>query len=214
MHFFERRWASVEIIPASELRRQLSDFTRYGFTNVFDLSSLWENTRRLRDRVESGEVPGPYIRSTGEGLIPPGALPSQTVLDMMGSMKVPLPEIQDAEHAASAVRDLLDKGVDGIKLFASSPRSSPLAETAIRAAVHEAHQRNKPVFIHPNTGADVLTAIHGGVDIIAHTTPHSGAWENEIFQAMKERPPRAHADVGALEKLFSSRSHQCSRSNR
>ena len=72
----DRDWALVggtnaAAIPASELGRQLQDmFTRYGFTSVFDLSSLWENTRQLRGRVESAEVPGPRICSTGEGLVP------------------------------------------------------------------------------------------------------------------------------------------------
>src|SRR5690349_18040487 len=48
VHFFERKWANVAAIPAAELARQLRDFlTRYGFTSVFDLSSSWENTRRL-----------------------------------------------------------------------------------------------------------------------------------------------------------------------
>ena len=70
VHFFERKWANAAAIPAPELGRQLEDMlTRYGFTSVFDLSSLWENTRIIRDRIESGEVPGPRIRSTGEGLI-------------------------------------------------------------------------------------------------------------------------------------------------
>ena len=74
VHFFERKWASVATVPVPELSRQLQDMlTRYGFTSVFDLGSMWENTRRLRDRIESGEVPGPRIRSTGEGLVPPGA---------------------------------------------------------------------------------------------------------------------------------------------
>ncbi len=74
VHFFERKWAHAETIPASELSRQLQEMlTRYGFTSVFDLSSMWENTRRLRDRIESREVPGPRIRSTGEGLLPPNA---------------------------------------------------------------------------------------------------------------------------------------------
>jgi hypothetical protein len=36
-------------------------FTKYGFTAVFDIGSPLENTRRLRDRIESGEVPGPQI---------------------------------------------------------------------------------------------------------------------------------------------------------
>jgi imidazolonepropionase-like amidohydrolase len=76
VHFFERKWTDVANIPAPELGRQLQDMlTKYGFTSVFDTGSVWENTRRLRDRINSGEVPGPKIRSTGEGLVPPGALP-------------------------------------------------------------------------------------------------------------------------------------------
>ena len=188
VHFFERKWADVAAIPAPELGRQLQEMlTRFGFTSVFDLGSRWENTRRLRDRIESGEVPGPRIRSTGEGLVPQGALPSDTVLSMMGSMKVGLPEITDAAQAATAARRLLGEGVDGIKLFASSPRGASLPEGAMHAAAKEAHQVGKPVFVHPNSGADVLAAVRAGVDIVAHTTPQSGPWDEALVGAMQER---------------------------
>jgi imidazolonepropionase-like amidohydrolase len=81
VHFFERKWAEVATIPAHELNRQLAlMLTRYGFTGAFDIGSMWENTRRLRARIESGEVCGPRIRSTGPGLIPPGAFPPAPVL--------------------------------------------------------------------------------------------------------------------------------------
>jgi imidazolonepropionase-like amidohydrolase len=56
-----------------------------------------------------------------------------------------------------------------------------------QAAAQEAHRAGKPVFVHPNTGTDVLTAVRGGVDIIAHTTPHSGSWDDTLLNAMKER---------------------------
>jgi imidazolonepropionase-like amidohydrolase len=49
------------------------------------------------------------------------------------------------------------------------------------------HRAGKPVFVHPNSAADVLTAVRGGVDIIAHTTPHSGPWEESLLAVMKER---------------------------
>jgi imidazolonepropionase-like amidohydrolase len=187
VHFFERKWTNAAAISASELTRQLEDaFTRYGFTSVFDLSSMWENTQRLRERIESGEVPGPRIRSTGEGLVPPAAVPPEQVLNIMGLMKTPLPEIADAAQAASVSKKLLDAGVDGIKLFASSPAMSSLPEGAIQAAVNEAHRSGKPVFVHPNSNADVLTAVRGGVDVIAHTTPRSGPWDEGILAAMKE----------------------------
>jgi imidazolonepropionase-like amidohydrolase len=188
VHFFERKWANAATIPAAELSLQLQDMlTRYGFTSVFDLSSMWENTRRLRERIESGEVPGPRIRTTGEGLIPPGAIPPEAVLRVLGVMNFPAPEVADASQAAAATRKLLEQGVNGIKLFASSPRGASLPESAIRAAVDEAHRAGKPVFVHPNSGADLLAAVRGGVDIIAHTTPHSGPWDETILAAMKER---------------------------
>jgi imidazolonepropionase-like amidohydrolase len=186
-HFFERKWAEAATIPAPELGRQLQEtFTRYGFTSVFDIGSMWENTRRIRDRIVGEEMPGPAIRSTGEALVPPGALPSASVLNVMGLMPFPAPEVGDAAQAAAASRKLLDEGVDAVKVFASSPRAT-LPEVVIRAAVSEAHRSGKPVFVHPNSGADVRTAVAAGVDVVAHTTPRSGPWDEAVLTLMKER---------------------------
>lgn len=188
VHFFERKWATAAEIPAGELAHQLADMlTRYGFTSVFDTGSEWANTRAIRDRIESGEVPGPRIRSTGSGIVPSGGLPPDLVLYMMGVFKWPTPEVADAPQAAAAARELLAEGVDGVKLFASSPRSAPLPQSAFEAAAEEAHRAGKPVFVHPNSGADVLTAVRGGVDIVAHTTPHSGPWDETILREMQQR---------------------------
>jgi imidazolonepropionase-like amidohydrolase len=103
----------------------------------------------------------------------------------MGITKIALPEVADAPQAAAAARVLLEGGVDGIKVFAS--RTGPLPDGVIQAVVDEAHRWGKPVFLHPNNGADVLAAIRGGVDVIAHTTPHDGAWGESIFTAAAER---------------------------
>jgi imidazolonepropionase-like amidohydrolase len=187
VHFFERKWTDAATIPAPELTRQLQDMlTRYGFTSVFDTGSSWENTRRLRDRIDSGEVQGPKIRSTGPGLVPPGAFPSDLVLSLMGLMKFPAPEIADPAQAADATKKLLDEGVDAIKLFASAQRGPTLSEATFQAAANEAHRANKPVFVHPNNATDVLTAVRGGVDIVAHTTPHSGPWDDTLLTTMKD----------------------------
>jgi imidazolonepropionase-like amidohydrolase len=188
VHFMERKWADAANTPASELNQQLRDMlTRYGFTAAFDLSSKWENTRALRDRIESGEIQGPRIYSTGIGLIPanPG-LPPDAIINFMGWMNVAPTEVADAAQAQVATRKLLESGVDGIKLFASAPSRTVFSEATMRAAVEEAHRVGRPVFVHPNTGADALLAARAGVDVIAHTTPASGPWDQTIIGAMKE----------------------------
>ena len=189
VHFFERKWGDAANIPAAELGRQLQDaFTRYGFTSVFDLSSPWENTRRIRDRIESGEIAGPRIRATGQGLVPtnPG-IPPDAVLSFMGMMRTEIPEMADDAEAATASKKLLDQGVDAVKLFVSGPSKASLSDSIMQAAVTEAHRVGKPVFAHPNSGADVAAAVRSGVDIIAHTTPRSGPWDDALLHEMRER---------------------------
>jgi imidazolonepropionase-like amidohydrolase len=188
VHFTERKWANAADIPASELNQQLQDMlTRYGFVAAFDLSSIWENTRLLRDRIESGEVRGPRIYSTGLALIPanPG-LPPAAVNNFMGWVNLAPPEIADAAQALAHARRLMDSGVDGIKLIVSAPSKTTLSQSAMDAAVSEAHRTGKPVFAHPNTGADILAAVRVGVDVIVHTTPQSGPWDETLLATMKE----------------------------
>jgi imidazolonepropionase-like amidohydrolase len=187
VHYFQRKWASAANLPTSDLSRQLQDMlTRYGFTSVFDLGSQWENTRRIRDRIEAGEAPGPRIYSTGEALLPPGVMPADVVLRVLGTMIYKNYEINTAAQAQAQARKLMDEGADGIKLFPQTPNAS-LAESLIQAAVHEAHAAGKPAFAHPGDRTGLLAALRSGVDVIAHTTPQSGPWDETILTTMKER---------------------------
>ena len=186
VHFFERKWSEAASIPAVELQSQLAQMlTRYGFTSVFDIGSPWENTRRLRERIESGEVSGPRVRATGPGLLPPGGLPPAHVTAMMGIMPFDAPEIAGAADGRDAVNDLVSRGVDGIKVFASSPRGGALAESVIEAVASEAHRCGRPVFVHPNGTEDVLASLNAGVDVIAHTTPRSGTWDEALLSRLR-----------------------------
>src|SRR4029077_7288122 len=69
----------------------------------------------------------------------------------------------------------------------SSPRGPSLSESVIKALVDQVRPSGKPVFVHPNDGADVLAAIRAGADVVAHTTPRSGPWDEAIFAAAKNR---------------------------
>ncbi len=184
VHFFERKWACAPEIPAEELSAQLRDFERFGFTTVFDLSSAYDNTSVIRGRIDSGEVQGPHMFTTGPGIVPPGFDLPDTVFALLGQMKVPLPYASDAAEARRVARSLLDGGADAIKLFASIPSGATLSVATMRAAVDEAHGAGVRVFVHPNTADDIERALDAGVDVIAHTTPRSGPWSEELLDNM------------------------------
>jgi len=195
VHFLERKWADAATLPAAELDRQLEAMlTRYGFTTVFDTWSAWENTRRLRDRIESGEVPGPMILSTGEAMFAKSVTPSATTGAAWGALGfMPLESFQtarvaDAAESRDAARKSLDAGVDGLKLYAVTVGRNGVAlpEAAIEAAVKEAHSRGKPVFAHPTTVDGLRASVRAGVDVLAHTTPQSGPWDDAVLAAMKQ----------------------------
>jgi len=187
VHFTERKWANAARVAAPELASQLQGMlTRYGFISVFDTGSMWENTKRIRDRIESGEVAGPRIRSTGEILEPPGGTPPDLVLDITGAMHVKLPEVAGAADARAAAGALLDAGVDGIKLYAQTwaPPIVVMPPDAVRGAVDEAHRRGKLAFAHPSNRDGLLNAVRGGVDILVHTTPQMGPWNDALVDEM------------------------------
>jgi imidazolonepropionase-like amidohydrolase len=189
VHFTERKWADAAKIPEAELTEQFQTMlTRYGFTSVFDTGSMWENTRRLIDRIESGEIRGPKIRSTGEILFPKGGSWKPEILDIVGAMRIQSPEVADAAEALAASKRLLDAGSDGIKLYAATwyPPFVALPESAIQAAVNEAHRQGKPVFAHPTNREALLAAVRGGIDVLVHTTPVSGPWDEALLATMRQ----------------------------
>jgi imidazolonepropionase-like amidohydrolase len=103
---------------------------------------------------------------------------------MLGQVKTPLPEAADGASAAHIVRELVAKNVDAIKLFASIPSGAMLSVETMHAAVREAHEAGKPVFVHPNSTEDIERAADAQVDIVAHTTPRGSEWPPKLLSHM------------------------------
>lgn len=203
VHLFERKWENSEAISAAELSEQLHAFTQFGFSSVFDLGSNWRNTKAIRDRIAAGEVDGPAIFSTGEIIIPPGALPPQDVLRVLGTSPIAAHEVATAEQGARAARDILEQGTDALKLFASgNAPTQKLDKGAFEAAVRQAHEMRKLVFAHVNDADDVIAALEAGVDILAHTTPRSPAWDSRILDAAKHANAALTPTLGVYPHLM------------
>ncbi len=156
--------------PAAAIQAGLdSMLLRYGFVHVLDTGSNLGATVALRRRIDSGELPGPEIRTAGFPFAPPNGSPFYIA-------PLKLPELRSPAVVADSVAARVAGGADAIKIFAASPAElgKPpvmMDRAVIRAVVEAAHARGRLVAAHPTTNAGALGAIEAGVDILLHTTP-------------------------------------------
>src|SRR3984885_11107928 len=185
IHFTEDKWNGAADQPAEKLAKQLEDMlTRFGFTTVVDIGSYLPNTVAIRKRVETGEVPGPRILTAGSGLYPPNGAPFY----IPDSIKPFLPEPATPEAAIQVVQSQIDGGADVTKLFTGSLLSRTeiklMPQDVATAAVTVSHQHNHLVFAHPSNIPGLEVALNAGVDVLAHTTPISGKWDDALIAKM------------------------------
>lgn len=190
VHLLGSPFANAKTAPAASVAKGLTQLlTRYGFTTVFDIGSDRDNTLALRERVDSGEVVGPRILTTGLPLYPPQGLPSY--LGHLGSsFLAKLPQPDTVSSALESVRLNLESGADATKLFLVTPQRDRglkrMPDDIAAAAADETHRRGRLVFAHPTDLDGLRAALRAKVDILAHPplgTP--GPWPPELLDALR-----------------------------
>jgi len=149
VHIFTPGLLHAENLSSSDLSSQLETmFTRWGFTTVFDIASVLDNTNSIRGRIDSGEVRGPRILTVGDPFYPKGGTPIY-VKKFLEENHVPSAEVASVPQAVDRVRAQFQKGADGAKIFTGAFVGGgkvlimPLDVAA--AIVAEAHRLGKPV---------------------------------------------------------------------
>ena len=189
VHFIEPRFRDAATLPAAQLSGDLETMlTKWGFTTVFDVASDQQNTFALRQRIESGEVRGPRIRTVGLAIFPVDGLPSY-INDLPPDVLARLHQPKTPDEARADVRDNIAAGTDGTKLFMqTSPardQMRALKPEIVRAAVEQSHALGKPVFAHPTSLAGLGLAVDSGVDVIVHTTlGEREPWDADVVNSM------------------------------
>ena len=183
VHVFTPGLLNARDSSAKELNAQLETmFNHWGFTTVFDISSVLDNTLALRSRIESGELRGPRILTVGE---PIWTIEPAYARDFLAKNHISIAHIETPEQAVALVRDHAAKGANGIKLFTGSYQGQGkvalLPVAVAKAAVEEAHRHGMPVFAHPQNVDGVEVAISSGVDVLAHTVPQSPPWTPDFI---------------------------------
>jgi imidazolonepropionase-like amidohydrolase len=173
--------------PPQQISSQLQEMlTRWGFTTVFDIASVLQNTNLIRHRLASGDVKGPRILTVGEPFWVKGGTPIY-VKDFLEANHVSMPEVESTAQATERVRQQVHDGADGIKIFANSIERDGILTMPLdlaKAIVAEAHRVGKPVFAHVSNNQGTEVAIQSGVDILAHTTPVDTPWSPSLVHRM------------------------------
>ena len=203
VHFMEPPFSQAATRPAAELGRALEEMlTRWGFTSAFDTTSDQANTVALRKRVESGELRGPRIRTSGYGFFPVDGIPFYAK-DIPAELIARMHQPRSPEEARAAVRANLANGADATKLFlVTSPdgRSlKPMSVDIAKGAVEETHAHGKLALAHPTNLEGVRIALAAGVDVLVHTTLDDKApWDEATVRKMV----RQHVSVMPTFQLW------------
>jgi len=177
----------AENLSSEQITSQLQQMlTQWGFTTVFDIASVLQNTNLIRRRIESGEVEGPRILTTGEPFWGKGGTPVY-IQDFLEANRIRIPDVQSGAQAEERVRQQIHDGADGIKIFANSverDRILTMPSDLAQVIAAEAHRVGKPVFAHVSNNQGIEVAIQSGVDILAHTTPVDDLWSPSFAQRL------------------------------
>lgn len=190
VHILPPALLHAEQKSAAQLASQLETmFTRWGFTTVFDIGSVLQNTALIRRRIETGEVKGPRILTTGEPFWGKGGTPIY-IRGYLEANHIDIPEVESPAEGAARVQRQIREGADGIKVFAGSVEANGILIMPLdlaKATVAEAHRAGKPVFAHPSNQPGIERAIQSGVDILAHTTPDGGPWSPSLVETLQAK---------------------------
>jgi hypothetical protein len=130
-----------------------------------------------REGVKNGSVRGPRIWASAN--IIDGPPPEGTgVLRRQRTSII----VDSEEEARKAVRDLVEKGVDGIKLF------ERLKPAVAKAAADEAHKLGRPVFGH---SLDIFTAAANGYQSVEHS------W-SVVYTSIQDPKKKHELDIGRM----------------
>jgi len=169
-----------EIMPASAVQLLLA-----GITTARDLGAPLEASISVKERIASGEIPGPRLFVSGP-FLQKEAYPG-TEIYRWG--------IDGEADARAKVRRLKEAGADVIKLIDHDLMTRAEAE----AIVDEAHKNDMIVVGHSHKPDEIRIGLEIGIDNFEHTgLTTAPEYPEDIMTALKERTAKGRIAGGPL----------------
>jgi imidazolonepropionase-like amidohydrolase len=166
------------IMPASAHQLLMA-----GVTSARDLGAPLEASINVRDRINSGEIPGPTMYMSGP-FIQHEPYPGTEAFRW---------GVKGLADAKAKVKKLADAGVDCIKLI----DQDQMTMEEVKAIVEEAHKHGLTVVAHSHRPEEIRRGLEAGVDCFEHTGLSSAPeYPDDIMTMIKERT--AQMNLGPL----------------
>lgn len=145
--------------------RNALDTLKLGITTVRDVASPKKSIINLRNVINEDTLVGPTIVASGPALCMTG-----------GHVHYLGREADGADEVRKAAREVMKEGADlikvmatgGIYTFGEEPGSPQLTIDELKAAVEEAHKKNKKVAAHAEGLDGIRNCLEVGIDTIEH----------------------------------------------
>lgn len=156
---------------------------RAGITSARDLGAPLKESIEVRDRINSGEIPGPTMYMSGP-FIQHQPYPGTEAFRW---------GVSGVQDARSKVRELAEAGVDCIKLI----DQDQMTMEEVKAVVDEAHLHGLTVVAHSHRPEEIRRGLMAGVDCFEHTGLSSAPqYPDDVMEMIKERT--AQMNLGPL----------------
>jgi imidazolonepropionase-like amidohydrolase len=145
-----------------------------GVTSARDLGGPLEASIAVRDRINTGKIPGSTLYVSGP-FIQHAPYPN-TEAYRWG--------VTGPDDGRAKVKKIADAGVDVIKLI----DQDQMTMDEVRAIVDEAHKHGKPVVAHSHRPEEIRRGLLAGVDCFEHTgLATAPAYPDDVIAMIKER---------------------------
>jgi len=158
-----------------------------GVTTTRSAGDFFPDIVQVRDEINKGKLYGPRFFVCGKQFQATGGHPGFTI--MQGNeyvLRNAIILVDDPQKAREGVREMVDGGVDVIKVQRGSldpwnwPKRVPqLPLPALEALIDEAHKHNLRVMVHAETPQYTYEAVERGADCVEHVIA-AGALSSEV----------------------------------
>jgi imidazolonepropionase-like amidohydrolase len=178
-------------------QRNFEAFLYAGVTTVLDLGGLTPDVFRLRDAIRRGEVLGPRLFAAGPMFTALGGHP-------VALLRLTLPwwlrwyviprfarEVSTPEEARRRVEELMLEHPDVLKVAVDRlPPEAPCISSDVIATISAAgHEHGIRALAHVGRSVDVLNAVGGGVDALAHVVYSEEISDEAVAAVAAKRIP-------------------------